>query len=186
MTANIKSIKMGNWFNLFVAMFACLLFRLIPFRAPNVEPILTATMPFGKAYGRFMGFFFAFFSVIAYDLITGTVGKWTILTSITYGLIGVASAYYFKTREGTGMNFARFAVVSTLFFDATTGLLTGPLFFDQSFYAALVGQVPFTVLHLIGNVSFAFLLSPILYKILYRKKVDKEVYDIKILNPKTI
>ena len=69
------------------------------------------------------------------------------------------------------INYVKFAVIGTLFFDAITGLTVGPLFFNQSFMSALIGQIPFTILHLIGNVSFAFVVSPILYTYISTNKV---------------
>ncbi len=169
-----------------MALFLCLLIRLLPLRAPNVEPIMTGVMPMSKAYGALVGFIFAFLSIICYDLITGTLGVWSILTSLSYGVIGLASALFFQNREATGKNFAIFAVGSTLFFDAVTGLLTGPLFFDQLFSVALIGQIPFTLLHLVSNVAFAIILSPAIYKLLIKKKVTQEILTITNLNHKVI
>jgi len=45
-----------------------------------------------------------------------------------------------------------------------TGLTLGPLFFNQPFAIALAGQVPFTALHLLGNVGLAFFVSPLVNK----------------------
>ena len=42
--------KEKNYLKFFIALIFCLLIRLIPFRAPNVEPILATMMPFSKAY----------------------------------------------------------------------------------------------------------------------------------------
>ncbi len=175
-----------DWFKFSIGLFVCLVVRLIPFRAPNVEPILTASMPFSKAYGAIAGFFFGVLSILMYDLMTSTIGTWTILTSLSYGFIGVASHYYFKNRQGTRSQFVGFAVLATLFFDATTGLLTGPIFFDQPFMVALVGQIPFTALHLAGNITFAALLSPWIYHFLVRKRVEQPVKFINNLHPKAI
>jgi len=175
-----------NHFRFFVALMACLLVRLMPFRAPNIEPIMTTAMPFGKAYGALTAGLFGFLSVIIYDSVTGTLGTWTLLTSTSYALVGAASALYFRNGQATRMNFVRFAVLGTLFFDATTGLLTGPLFFDQPFMAALVGQIPFTALHLLGNIVFAAVLSPGIYHILVRKRQEQPSPLIKKLNPKII
>ena len=135
-------------------------------------------MPFGKAYGASAGFIFAFFSIIFYDLVTGTLGKWTLLTSASYGLIGYASAYYFKNREPSRKNFVYFAIIGTLFFDIFTGFLTGPLFFNQPLLVAIVGQVPFTILHLLGNISFAFVLSPAIYSFAIKKKPARNAFSI--------
>ena len=175
-----------NWLKFALGILGCLLVRLLPFRAPNIEPIMSTAMPFGKAYGASAGFFFAFFSIILYDLATGTLGKWTMLTSVSYGVVGYASAYYFKNREPSRKNFVYFAILGTLFFDAFTGLLTGPLFFEQPLMVALVGQIPFTLLHLIGNISFALLLSPAIYSFAIRKKKMQNAPLINPLHPKTI
>ena len=153
-----------NWLKFVIGLVSCLLIRLIPFRPPNIEPILATQMPFAKAYGALAGFFFAFFSIVLFDIITGTLGKWSLLTSITYGILGIAGAFYFKNRKANSWNFAKFAIAGTIFFDAVTGLSIGPLFFNQPFVEAFFGQIPFTGLHLLGNVSFALVLSPAIYR----------------------
>ena len=153
-----------NWFKYIVGFIVCMLLRLVPFRPPNIEPILATQMPFSRAYGAIPGFLFAFLSIVLFDLITMKIGLWTLLTAVTYGLLGIFAVYFFKNRKGTGLNYAYFAILGTLFFDIITGVLAGPIFFSQNFMEALTGQVPFTLLHLAGNISFAFLLSPLIYK----------------------
>jgi energy-coupling factor transport system substrate-specific component len=173
-------------FKFFLGLVLCLLVRLIPFRVPNVEPILATTMPFSKAYGAFAGFSFAVLSILLFDLITHTLGIQTFFTVLAYGALGWWSASYFRKREASASNFVRFAIIGTLFFDALTGLTIGPLLFHQSFLGSLALQIPFTVLHLIGNTTFAILLSPAIYKFLIKKKKEKIVPLINTLNPKTI
>jgi uncharacterized membrane protein len=159
-----------NWLKYIVGFVACLLIRLIPFRPPNIEPILATQMPFSKAYGGIAGFSFAFFSMVLFDVLSSKVGMWTFITATAYGLLGLWASYFFKNRKSTPMNYAGFAVLATLAFDAVTGLSIGPLFFHQTFMSALVGQIPFTVLHLAGNVSFALVLSPLLYRYVVENK----------------
>ena len=154
-----------NWLKFGTVFFVCLLFRLIPIRPPNIEPLLAAQMPFAKAYGAWPGFIFGFFSIVIYDIVTGTLGVWTLITASTYGLLGFLAFIYFKNQKVTAWSFAGFAILGTLFFDAVTGLSIGPLFFGQSFLGALSGQIPFTLWHLLGNVSFAFVLSPAIYNL---------------------
>lgn len=137
--------------------------RLLPFRAPNVEPIMAVIMPLGKVYGGIMSFFFGFLSIVLYDSVTSGVGIWTLVTALAYGFIGIGSFYYFKKRSGW-KSYASFAVMTTILYDAVTGLTIGPLFFHQSFIVSLVGQIPFTLLHLLGNVSFAIVLAPVIEK----------------------
>jgi uncharacterized membrane protein len=159
-----------NWFKFFIGFSVCLLIRLIPFRPPNIEPILATLMPFSRVYGATAGFLFAFFSVVLFDIVTQTFGIWTFLTAGAYGLLGFWAYFYFKKQRGSAWGYARFAIIGTLFFDAVTGLSIGPLFFNQSLWSALIGQIPFTALHLLGNVSFALTLSPALYHLVLKNK----------------
>ena len=84
-----------NWLKYFIGFISCLLIRLIPFRPPNIEPILATQMPFSKAYGGVAGFLFAFLSMILYDIITGKVGMWTLVTAFVYGILGFLASRYF-------------------------------------------------------------------------------------------
>lgn len=153
---------------------ACLSVRLIPFRAPNIEPIFATQMPFSKAYGKFAGFVFGVSSILAYDFLTHTGGVWTLITASAYGTLGIFSAWYLKNKKASRRNFALVALIGTLFYDAITGLTIGPLFFHQSFVSALVGQIPFTLMHLFGNISFALILSPAIYTFLLKHQRLRE------------
>lgn len=188
------NVNKKNYFKFSLVLVLCLLVRLIPLRAPNVEPILATTMPFSKAYGAFVALSFAVLSILLFDVLTGTLGMQTFFTVGAYGVLGLWSANYFKTHKGTAFNYVRFAIIGTLFFDAVTGLTVGPLFFHQTFLASLVGQIPFTALHLLGNVIFAAILSPAIYNFLMkenkqRKKEKQKVQTVPVINtfhPQTI
>ncbi len=138
--------------------------RLIPFRPPNIEPILAIQTPFTKKYGFMIGFFFAFINIALFDFITGKMGTWTIITAGSYGFLALFSAWYFKNRTGKPLQYAMYAMYATLMYDAITGLTIGPLFFGQSFQEAFFGQIPFTIYHLIGNVTLSALISPVIYR----------------------
>jgi len=143
--------------------FAVVMFlRLIPWRMPNLEGVMTTLMPVSKGFGGLTAFFYAALSMALFDVITGYVGPWTILTALTYGIVGLASAAYFRNRALNRKNAVGFAVVATFFYDAITGVLGGPLMFGQSFVSAFIGQIPFTAYHLLGNIVLAFVLSPVL------------------------
>jgi energy-coupling factor transport system substrate-specific component len=150
-----------NWLKYTIAFISVLAFRLMPFRAPNIEPVMSVIMPFSKVYGGIMAFFFGMFSIVIYDSVTSGFGVWTVVAAIAYGLVGLGAQYYFKNRHGW-KSYASYAFIATIAYDVLTGLTIGPLFFHQSFIVSLVGQIPFTFLHLIGNVSFAIILSPII------------------------
>ena len=91
--------------------------------------------------------------------------------------MGPAAHYFFKHREASVGNFLRFGIVGTIAYDAATGLTIGPIFTGQPFMLALVGQIPFTLLHLAGAIVFATLLSPALY----RWVVQNEAFEISFL-----
>lgn len=175
-------IDKKKYFKIILGIALCLLARLIPFRAPNIEPILATTMPFSKVYGALVGFSFAVLSILLYDVLTGTLGAQTFFTAGAYGIVGLWSASYFRKHKEGAWSYARFAIIGTLFFDAATGLTVGPIFFHQSFLGSLVGQIPFTALHLLGNIVFAFVLSPAIYNSLIRKKVKQKTASLSSLN----
>ncbi len=155
---------MSAWLKYILTFAAVFAFRLLPFRAPNVEPILSAVMPLSKRFGALAGTLFGVLSIVLYDAVTSGWGSWTWVTALAYGVLGAASYFYFRNRSASRGNFVGFSVVGVLFYDAFTGLTIGPLFNGQSFATALAGQIPFTVLHLLGAVVFAALVSPVLYR----------------------
>lgn len=154
----------GAWLKYAIVFLGVLLVRLLPFRAPNVEPLLSAVMPLTKRYGALEGFAFAVLSIVIYDALTAGLGIWTLVTALAYGALAVGAYFYFKNRKPTRGNFVVYSILAVLFYDIVTGLTVGPLAYGQSFSSALVGQVPFTALHLIGAVFFAVVVSPLLYR----------------------
>ncbi|MBI2141189.1 hypothetical protein HYU16_02085 [Candidatus Woesearchaeota archaeon] len=146
-----------------IGFVACFAIRLIPFRPPNIEPVMTANMPFSKKFGYLGGFAFGFLSITLFDLFTKKAGIWTLITAAAYGAVGIGAAWFFKSRKSSVKNYAIFSVLGTLAYDAATGLTIGPLFFAQPFVQAVTGQIPFTLLHLAGNLAFSVTLSPLLY-----------------------
>jgi hypothetical protein len=139
--------------------------RLMPFRPPNVEPILSTLMPFSKKYGLAGGFFFAFLSIVLFDIAVAQFGIWTLTTGLVYGLVGLVSGIYFRNRESKAVEYLKFSLVSTLIYDAITGPGMAYVFgHPLTFQAALVGQIPFTLLHLLGNGILALTVSPMLYR----------------------
>ncbi len=144
---------------------AVFLFRLIllPVRPPNFEPLMGAMMPFSKRYGILATFSFGFFAIVIYDAVTSGWGIWTWVTAACYGLLGVGAYYFFKNREASVKNFLTFGIPATLLYDAVT-MMIGPLFSTQLWSVALLGQIPFTIMHLISTVFFATVLSPVLYR----------------------
>ena len=153
-----------GWMKFALGWVAVFLFRLIPFRPPNVEPMLATIMPFSKRYGIVGSFLFGFLGIVLFDAVTSGWGIWTLVTALAYGLLGIGARFFFKDRDASVKNFLGFGIVGTIFYDAVTGLTIGPIFEGQSFMVALMGQIPFTLMHLLGTIVFAALLSPALYR----------------------
>ena len=161
---NMRLSLTTSWLKFALGWGAVFLFRLIPFRPPNFEPMLATIMPFSKRYGVLGSFLFGFLGIVLFDAVTSGWGIWTVVTAIAYGLLGAGSCLFFKNREASIKNFLSFGIAGTLFYDAVTGLTIGPIFQGQPFAVALAGQIPFTLMHLLGTVVFATLLSPALYR----------------------
>lgn len=153
------------------------LIRLIPFRPPNVEPVLATMMPFSKRYGALGAFLFGFLSIMLFDAVTSGIGQWTWITATAYGAVGLGSWLYFRNREGKVYQFVTYGIIGTILYDAATGLTIGPLMFGQSFAEAFYGQIPFTAMHLLGNIALSLTLSPALY----RWVVKNEAFDVSFI-----
>ena len=113
-------VSAGKWVSSIIGVSACVLLRLVPFRPPNIEPILAVQMPFAKAYGKLTGFVFGFCSVLLFDLLTGTVGVWTLITACTHGFLGIWAGVYFKQRSNSIRSYVSFAIVTTVVYDGIT------------------------------------------------------------------
>lgn len=162
-TGLITDNKGVMWVKFIVAFIVCIAIRLVPppFRAPNVEPVLATMMPFAKSGGALVGFLFASLSMVMFDVVSGHLGQWTLVTALTYGFVG-ALAPVVLTRLSGVRGYVSYAVVGTLVFDGVTGVLMGPLLFSQPLAEAFFGQIPFTMMHLVGNMAFALTLSPLI------------------------
>ncbi len=161
---NVTSSRTGASLTFLAGWILSFGLRLIPFRPPNLETILTVQSPFTKRFGFATGFIFAFANIALFDIMTGKLGLWTLITAVSYGLLALFSVWYFKKRVGTPLQFGLHALYATLMYDAVTSLTIGPLFFGQSFTEAFFGQIPFTAYHLIGNVVLGVLISPLILR----------------------
>lgn len=151
-----------------------LLFRLLsPFLGLwNVSPLMATELAGAKAYGPLVGGLYGALSMVLLDLTVGKVGMWTFVTALTYGAVGVWGAYFFKNRSATKWNFVVASILGTLFFDLVTGVVMGPVLFGQTFASAALGQIPFTMHHLAGNVFFAMCAPWFYRKIMENPKLE--------------
>jgi uncharacterized membrane protein len=167
----------SGWLKFGIGWMTVFLSRLIPFRPPNVEPMLATLMPFSKRFGSLGSFLFGFLGIALFDAVTSGWGMWTLVTALAYGSLGLAAHFFFKHRAASVKNFLSFGIVGTIAYDAATGLTIGPLFNHQPFMMALTGQIPFTLMHLAGTIVFSVALSPALYHWI----VEQNVLEISFL-----
>lgn len=143
---------------------AVFLVRLFPWRPANMEPVLATMMPFAKQYGPSGAFIFGAMSIVLFDIAVGNIGQWTAITALAYGLVGVGAWYFLRNRTPGALTWTTYGVIGTLAYDALTGLTVGPLMFGQSFREAVIGQIPFTLMHIASTVTLSLTLSPAIHR----------------------
>ncbi len=138
-------------------------------------------LPFSKQDKWWAGALFALVTMVSFDIITGFVGIWTLVTALTYAGLGVIFHFYYKRREKVGLKtYLGSGIVGVLIYDFITGVVAGPAMFGMSFYQAFIGQIPFTAMHLISVSAFILVLTPFLDK----NVVENPIFnDSKIVTP---
>jgi hypothetical protein len=149
--------------------------RVLMAPLPNIEPVMTATIVAGVAGGPLAGLLMGVCSMVLSNILLAggpLTFPWILMmplivvyTSLSYGIIGSAAGILavFR-RKWSRSDFAVFALLATLFYDFVTAVCFALQFYGPGgIYAALVAQVPFTVLHL-SNVVLAFVLAPHIVK----------------------
>lgn len=163
-------LKCENAVKYSLGIFFCIIFRLVLLPFPNIEPVMGTTMPFAKKFGKYAGFFFAFFTLIVLDFITNRAGVWTLYCGLAYGMVGYAASAYLGRMEKVGRReFVLFAIGGTIAYDAVTALIFGWQF-GQPLLVTVIGQIPFTIYHLAGNIAFSFFLSPLIHQFVVENK----------------
>ena len=90
-----------------------------------------------------------------------SVGLWTLTGALSWGIV----AYIFSRQkpDGSPFTFAKLGIAGTLVFDALTGPVASTFVWGMPFSDALVGQIPFTVKHLLGIAAVSLILAPLLF-----------------------
>ncbi len=168
----------------FLSLAACITLRLFGFPVPNIEPVMATLLPVSHRLGKYAGFAFAFTAIAAIDILTGKAGLWTIYAAAAYGAVGfLASKYFDSARERAKgkislKNYIYASVAGTLAFDAITALLFGWQF-GQTLAQTIIGQIPFTAYHLVGNIALVAVFSPLLEKLVFGSKtLDKSLESV--------
>jgi hypothetical protein len=118
--------------------------------------------------------------MVSFDIITGFVGVWTIVTALTYAALGLLFNYIYSKRQKAGKTiglkvYFGSGIAGVLIFDFITGVIATPFMFGMSFEQALIGQIPFTLIHLATVSFFVLIITPILDKnVLMNPRLDDE------------
>lgn len=155
-------MKNRNVFKLALSLLIANAIRLLRI-IPNNDPIMSMALPYSKRSAAITSFLFPFITMASFDMVTNAVGPWTAVTSVTYGLLGLAFHYVLRGREKVGMkSYLGYGVAGVLVFDFITGVLATPFLFGMPVWQALVGQIPFTAMHLLTTVGFIIIVTPLL------------------------
>jgi hypothetical protein len=130
---------------------------------PNNDPIMGFALPIARNQKWWQAFLFPALAMACFDVLTAKVGTWTLITAVLYGSIGVLFHLYFKKKTMVGLGtYAKLSVLGVLLFDFFTGPVMTSYLFKTPFLLSLVGQIPFTLLHLASAVTITILLAPVL------------------------
>jgi len=155
------------------------LIRLLHF-IPNNDPIMAIMLPYAKAKHKYIAILFPLLTMISFDVITGKVGIWTIVTAGTYALLGLFfSNYYFKDKKIGLLKYLKAGALGVLVFDFITGPLMSSWMFGMTFGEAFIGQIPFTIMHLVTVGAYIIVIVPLLDKHLLE---NPKLADTAVLN----
>ncbi len=158
-----RTIPVSRFLKVALLWLACIAVRALPWRIPNVEPVMAAMLPVSAVSGVVLSAVFPAVAMVAFDVMGGAVGIWTPVTALSYAAIGLLASRLFAGKTIRPLSAGFFALYSTLLYDAVTAAL-GPLAFGQGWIETYVGQVPFTINHVLGNIVLCALFSPLLQR----------------------
>jgi len=110
--------------------------RIILAFLPNISLTTPLTILSGFYLGSLSGFLVGFISMIISDMYLG-FGPWTIVTSISMGLVGFLSGLILPRVRDRVLLFV-LAYLFTLFYDVVTSILTISVFFGTPVWVALI------------------------------------------------
>ena len=144
----------------FIAAFILRLLKIFP----NNDPLVAFILPTSK--NSFLhSLVFILLSVFLFDFLTSGIGIWTYSVAAAYIILGLSCGYVLRRVKTIKLwHYISASTVLILLFDFFTGPILSTFIFGIPFYASFLGQIPFTVAHLISGLSYTIILVPFLDK----------------------
>ncbi|MFH1641828.1 MAG: DUF6580 family putative transport protein [Nanoarchaeota archaeon] len=123
---------------------------------PSAEPITFFALLSGWLFGKRKGFFVGAGALYASNfLVFGGQGIWTLFQAIGFGMAGFLGGFLRKNSKI--WHVLLISILGTVFFELIINI--GSLFmFPFGFFTLFLTALPFGIIHLISNTSFALLL----------------------------
>lgn len=135
----------------------CLLFKYSLNLPGNLDLVWGMQLLLAQIFGPIALGLWSATTILGGDLLADNWGAWSIITSISYFLVSCLTSALVKTKNYSFINSLIFTVLVTIFYDLLTAS-TGPLFFEQAWLVMLIGQVPFSLVHMVSNCASASLI----------------------------
>jgi len=137
---------------------------------PNSDPIMGFVIPAAKNEKWWKAPLFAFATMFVFDFFTSGIGVWTWVTAGTYSAIALGAGHFLKERKSSITNFLSAGALGVIVFDAITGPGLSSFIFGQPLALTIIGQIPFTVMHLV-SASFGILIISPFYDVAILKEM---------------
>ena len=179
-----KTKKEARNLTIFLTMLAgATLGRVALQGVPSVEPIIPLAVIAGLLFGMKEGFTLGGGAYLMSNFfVWGLQGPWTIFQAIGAAVAGALGGLYGKMRKPTWKDVVLISVIGTLFYEVVMNL-AGPIMGIGLFGLGLMAipvyfaaSLPFTLTHIVSNVVFARLFSPILK--LWRKEDEFKMVSL--------
>ena len=155
--------------------------RLFSF-IPNNDPIMALMLPYSKQSNKVIAFLFPFVTMVSFDIITGRLGLLTVVTSVTYGGLGLFFVFIFKNGQVGIKSYLLSGAFGVLVFDFITGCIAFPILFNLPFEQAFIGQIPFTLIHLTTVSAFVLVITPLADKHILKNKFLRDTNVVQIIS----
>ena len=107
---------------------------------------------------------------LIFDYISNQIGIWTFFSPVCYIFLLLFCDNLIFYNKSLTCNL-RYTIFFTVIFDLVTAS-TGPIFFGQLWFEMLIGQIPFTMMHLISNITAYLVFCFVRTKIYFNERIQ--------------